>query len=125
MTFRNSVRRLKSRSTSPSGEPPSSATLLQQPPNSNLHYMYVPAPVGHQDMGPGGCLWLPEPNSSWQPSANQEQGTGAGQNNQGWVQRGFPTAPSMAQCGDLPPTYDEAIVAKSQELVVEHRQGLN
>ena len=104
--------RLKSRSTAPSGEPPSSPTLLQ-PPNS----MYVPAPDRHQDMGPGGCLWVPEPNSSWQPSANQQQqGAGAGQN-QGWTQRGFPTAPStMPQFSDLPPTYDEAIVAKSQAL---------
>ena len=74
---------------------------------------------------------MPEPSSSWQPTANQ-QGIWAGQNqsNQGWAQnqnqsnQGFPTAPSMAEFGDLPPTYDEAIVATSQELGVSYKQGL-
>ena len=116
-------------STLPSREPPSSSLL--QSPNSNPHYMYVPAPAGHQAMGPGGSIWVPEPSSSWQPAATQ-QGIWAGQNqsNQGWAQNqnqsnpGFPTAPSMAEFGDLPPTYDEAIVATSQELGVSYKQGL-
>ena len=120
-------------STVPSGEPPQ-PTLLQ-PPNSNPHYMYVPVPAGHQTMGPGGSIWVQEPSSSWQPTANH-QGVWAGENqsnqgwaqnqtqgNQGWAQQGFPTAPSMAEFGDLPPTYDEAIVATPQELGVSYKQG--
>ena len=117
--------RLKSNtsSTLPSGEPPSS-TLLQAP-NSSPHNMYVLAPAGPQTVGPGGSIWVPEPSSSWQPTPNQ-QGIWAGQNqsNQGWDQQGFPTAPSVAEFGDLPPTYDEAIVAKPQELGVQYKQGL-
>ena len=120
-------------STLPSREPPSSSLL--QPPNSDPHYMFVPAPAGHQAMGPGGSIWVPEPSSNWQPTANQ-QGIWAGQtqSNQGWAQNhsqnqnqsnpGFPTAPSMAEFGDLPPTYDEAIVATLQELGVSYKQGL-
>ena len=111
-------------STVASGEPPSS-TLLQSP-NPNPHYMYVPAPAGHQAMGPGGSIWVPEPSSSWQPTANQ-QGIWAGQNqsnhgwaqnqnqsNQGWAQQGLPMAPSLAELGDLPPTYDEAIATPQE-----------
>ena len=82
--------------------------------------MYVPAPAGHQAMGPGGSIWVPEPSSSWQPTATQ-QGLWAGQTQSN---QGFPTAPSMAEFGDLPPTYDEAIVATSQELGVSYKQGL-
>ena len=117
-----------SSSTLPSGEPPS--LIFLQPPNTSPHYVYVPAPARHQSMEPGGApsglraIWVPEPNSSWQP-ASSHQGSWPGHNhsNQGWTEQGFPTAPSVAQFGDLPPTYDEAIVAKPQDLGVECKEG--
>ena len=112
-----------SMSTAPSGEPPSSTPL--QPPNSNPHYVYVPAPAGHQGMAPGGAIWVPEPNSTWQPaSSHQASWSGQNQSSQGWTEQGFPRAPSMAQFCDLPPSYDEAIVAKPQDHGVEYKEGL-
>ena len=101
--------RLESSSSVPSREPPS--TQLQ-PPSSSPHYMYVPS--GNQVMGPGGAIWVPEPNSSWQPAGNHQMTwSGQNQSNQGLVQQGFPTALfTSQQLGDLPPTYDEAVLAK-------------
>ena len=73
-------------------------------------------------MGPGGAYGCQNPTVAGilQQTRSRELGQGGLK-----LKRGFSTAASMPQFGNLPPTNDEAIVAKSQELWVEHKQGFN
>ena len=73
--------------------------------------------TGHHALGPRGSVWVPEPNSSWQPLANQHQATWASGPNQGTqnqTQQRFALAPSVPHLADLPPSYDEAVMGKAQ-----------
>ena len=94
-------------------EGPGPAPSLSQSASSNAHYIYA----GHHALGPGGSVWVPEPNSIWQPLANQHQATWASGPNQGTqnqTQQRFALAPSMPHLADLPPSYDEAVMGKAQ-----------
>ena len=99
-------------------EGPGPAPSLAQSASANAHYIYA----GHHALGPGGSVWMREPNSSWQPLANQHQATwasGPNQETQNQTQEGFACAPHLA---DLPPSYDEAVMEKAQGPGLQYSQ---